>query len=430
MTANRIGKVLLLAVIETVLFLAVFFIVIFGFSYFQANLFLFTDFSVLSHSAGWDKFLMFIYLGCNALFMIFITLVVIELVLFLLRVMVKTILNTFRYLSLRTTDKADHIVKQISLITIFKKLKINTPKRAVITYIVLIVLLFGVKFVAQQIMKGSDTFVYRVYENLHLNTETQNYEFADAIAAGDEYTLNVFTSVGNIHLYQMKNQTTANFVYLYDTSLQLLHYDYTIDEVNKTITIDFNEGLLSYLEYSDVLRPQVEIYLPEGLILSEVNLTVSVSGDVVVDYTGMDSLTIVAQDSEIYVSAISSVIDNLSISAISSKLRIQTNSLNQAYFNLDDSEATLTLGDVYNQLEIVTSNNSNLYLYNLDVTDLNISSSDSFLELREVYGTTITVHLVNDTYEHLNGSVTKQPDSYFIYQTNSSVELRGVESDS
>lgn len=430
MTISRISKVMLLALIETVLFFVAFFIVIFGVSYFQANLFLFTDFSVLSYSVGWEKVLMSIYLGCNALFMIFISLIVIELVLFILRMMVKSVLSTYRYLSLKSTDKADLVVKKVSLITLFKWMRINSTKRAIITYIVLIVVIFGFKFVSEQIMKASDFFIYRVYENKHLYTQTDDYDFTNAIESMDEYTLQISSSVGNIHLYQMKDETQANFVYLYDETNQLASYSFIVDEIGKTITIVFNQSVNSYNEYSDTLRPQMELYLPEGLILNDVHLSIEVSGDIVVDYAGMNTLDIVAHDSEIYVSALNYVIENLSVDVESSKIRIQTRSLNIASFQLNDSEATLTLGEIYNDLSIEVMNESQLYLYNVDVDDLTINSSDSFLELREVYATTIIVHLNNDTFEHLNGSATDQPESYQIYQTESTVVLRGVESDS
>lgn len=430
MIRKNIGHVLLLTVIEMLLMIIIFFIVVFGSSYIQSNVYLFTDFAVLQHSSGMEKILMAIYLGCNALFMIFISLVLLELILFLGRSMVKSALSAYRKISLKSTDKVDHVIKQISLIALFKRMKINTPKRAIIAYVILIIMLFGVKIVAKQVMKASDTFVYRVYENIHLNTETGSHDFTSAILNEEEYTLQIDTSVGNIHLYQMKDETEANFVFLYDTAMQLSEYSISIDEENKTIEVSFNQSVLSYLEYVDPLRPQVELYLPEDLVLTNAEILIEVSGDVVVDYTGMDSLSVEVTDSEVSISAINRIINNIELNATSSKIRIQTKSLISSSIILHDCEASFTFGEIFTTLDLQANANSTVKLYSLVVAQLLISSQDSDLELREVYADVIIAELENVVYQHLNGSVTRQPESYTIIQTNSTIVLRGVESGS
>lgn len=424
------SKVLIMTLTEVLLSVLLFIVLIFSFSYFTTNLYAFTDLKILSYGSGSEVFWMALYLGTNTLFTLVILLVLLEIALFTLRMMAKVALNTITKVTGKESPKIDSFFKNLSIIALLKKIKIDNRKRAIITYLVLMVLIFGVKFVTKSILSTTESSLYRVYENISLYHDTYTESLTDELEEGSEYTLLLNTSVGNIHLYTMSESTDMELIYYYDTLAQKCTLNYSIDKETNTIVVSFNEMITSYTPYVDDLLPQIELYLPETLSIDVVDIQVTTYGTVAMEYFSANSLNLDVNHTYVNIDLPNNTIDNYYIEAIDSTVRIITN--DTKYFELytDNCTTNITLGDVEQTADFSVINGSEFYLYQTIAYNLNFTSSNSTLDIREVYSTNLSIDTTNDDFTYLNGSPSNQPETTSVMISGSKMNVKGITYDS
>lgn len=426
MNKFSISKIVTLFLVEFLLAIILFIVIIFGISYIQTNLYAFTDFSILKFGSSFDRFWMGSYLFTNALFTLVINLMLVEIFLFTFRLMAKTALSTYEKLTNKELTKVKAFFHDFSIIYLFKLVKINNRKRALILYVIIMVLIFGVKFGAKQVLVANDTSLYRVYENINLYSDIYTNDLTADITNDVPYSLNISTSVGNVHLYTLQEVTEIKVVYLYDTLLQKCTLDYVLDEDTKTITIGFNEDIYSYTKYEDDLLPQIEVYLPKDLVLDTIDISISTSGDIAMEYINAQNLKIDAHDSTIKISIKDYFIHHYDLKLVNSMIRIETTEAESFALQLDQSEGVLLLGDIQNEINISAINDSTLYLYQTVGQTLNLNSSRSVVDIREVYVQSLSVITIYDEFSFINSNTNNQPSPSYITTYESNTIIKGV----
>ncbi|MGD9909628.1 MAG: hypothetical protein AB7U79_03365 [Candidatus Izemoplasmatales bacterium] len=423
-------KVFVMTLTEVLLSVLLFIVLIFSFSYVTTNLYAFTDLGILTYGSGAEVLWMALYLGTNSLFTLVIILVLLEIALFTLRMMAKVALNTISKVTGKENLKIDTFFKNLSIIALIKKIKIDNRKRAIIAYLVLMVLIFGVKLVTKSILSTTESNLYRVYENISLYHDTYTESLTDELDEGSGYTLIVNTSVGNIHLYTMSETTDMEVIYYYDTLLQKCTLDYQIDKDTNTIQINFNQAITTYEKYVDDLLPQIELYLPETLPINNVEVHVENYGTVAMEYFSATELNLFVNHANVNIDLPNNTIDSYYIEAQNSTIRINTN--DTLYFDLiaNHSTANITLGDVKQTANFHLENESSFYLYQAIGYNLNFVSNNSILDIREVYATNLTIDTQNDDFTYLNGSPSNQPDSISVIIDGSKMNVKGLTYDS
>lgn len=430
MKKGIVKNVFIMTLTEVLLSALLFIVLIFSFSYVTTNLYAFTDLKILAYGNGAEVFWMALYLGTNTLFTLVVFLVLLEIALFTLRMMAKVALNTIAKVTGKENLKIDSFFKNLSIIALLKKIKIDNRKRAIIAYLVLMVLIFGVKFVVKSILSTTESDLYRVYENISLYHDTYTENLTDELEEGGQYTLLINTSVGNIHLYTMSESTDMELLYYYDTLGQKCTLDYTIDKETNTILVSFNESVDSYTPYVDDLLPQVEIYLPESLSIQLVEVHVTNYGTVAMEYFSALELTLFVNHTNVNIDLPNNSIDTYYIEAKDSSIRINTN--DTKYFDLlaDNCSANITLGDVQQTANFHLENESSFYLYQTIGYNMNFFSKNSILDIREVYSTNLTIDTQNDDFTYLNGSPSNQPDTISVIIDGSKMNVKGLTYDS
>jgi hypothetical protein len=426
---TNIIKILGLAIIEVLLSIILFIVIVLTMGYIGNNIYLFTDLSVLKFSSGTGKFLMAVYLLSNIGFMVILSLIFIEIGLFIIRTMVIQFLKALEFIQNRKYIKSITMIKSISLISIFKAFKINTPKRSIIAYFAIIIFILGSGFIAKSILKAYDVQVYRVYETINLYHEITNVDFTAQIDNEDTYNIFIETRSGNVHVYQVEDQTNVEFAFYYDTQEELDAFTYDINEDTKTITIVFNPDITNYEEYIDPLIPSMELYLPGALIIGNLTVNIIETGDFAIEYVDLDTLNLTVNQGDISITANKNNIQNYHLEIHDSKIRVNAASSDHVWLLLDNSDGTFQFGTVNYSVDIFMENESDLYLYNLVVANFTINSANSNLELREVYSQYADITTNNDVYFHKNGVQSNQPSSYIVHNTNSDIKISGVNYD-
>ncbi|MDD3122235.1 MAG: hypothetical protein PHC62_01815 [Candidatus Izemoplasmatales bacterium] len=425
----NIIKIIGLAIIEVLLSILLFIVIVLSIGYIGNNLYLFTDLSVLQYGTGTGKFLMAVYLLSNIGFMVILSLIFIEIGLFTLRTMLIQFLKALEFIQNKKNTKTITLIKSISLISIFKAVKINTPKRSIIAYFSLLIIILGSGFIAKSILKAYDVQLYRVYETINLYHEITNVDFTTQIENGDTYNVFIETRSGNVHVYQVQDQSNVEFAYYYDTQEQLDTFTYNINEDTKTITIIFNPDITSYEEYIDPLIPSMELYLPDTLLIGNLTVNIIETGDFAMEYVNLDTLNLTANQGDISIIANKNIIQNYHLEIHDSKVRVNASSSDHVWLLLDNSDGTFQFGTVNYSVDIYMENASDLYLYNSVVVNFTIDSSNSNLELREVYTQNADITTNNDILYHKNGVQSRQPVSYIVHNTNSDIKISGVNYD-
>jgi hypothetical protein len=425
----NIIKIIGLAIIEVLLSILLFIVIVLSIGYIGNNLYLFTDLSVLQYGTGTGKFLMAVYLLSNIGFMVILSLIFIEIGLFTLRTMLIQFLKALEFIQNKKNTKTITLIKSISLISIFKAVKINTPKRSIIAYFSLLIIILGSGFIAKSILKAYDVQLYRVYETINLYHEITNVDFTTQIENGDTYNVFIETRSGNVHVYQVQDQSNVEFAYYYDTQEQLDTFTYNINKDTKTITIIFNPDITSYEEYIDPLIPSMELYLPDTLLIGNLTVNIIETGDFAMEYVNLDTLNLTANQGDISIIANKNIIQNYHLEIHDSKVRVNASSSDHVWLLLDNSDGTFQFGTVNYSVDIYMENASDLYLYNSVVVNFTIDSSNSNLELREVYTQNADITTNNDILYHKNGVQSRQPVSYIVHNTNSDIKISGVNYD-
>lgn len=429
MNKQLVLSVLKVFLINLVLILLLFVVSIFAFGFLTSNFYVFSDFHVLSYSSGFDQFVMGVYLTANAGYIVILFLIFLEIDLFLARTFFIVIYKELEKLQSKKYTKVFEAIKWISLMSIFRVLKINTPKKSIITYVVFVLLVFGLGFLAKSFLKQNDVMVYRVYENVNLYSEIDERDFSTAISEGVPYSIVIETNCGNVHLYQVDSTSQLKLAYYYDDITSFEQLVYSVDEASHTITVRFNLDMTSYTPYVDPLLSAAELYIPSGLSIGDTSITIHQTGNITMDYVSIENLMISAFDSDISISAKTENIQNYHIDAFHSNLKIVAVEADTVVLNLQQTTGNVQFGNVKYSVSLSCSDSSNLSLSNLVTPVFSLDSNSSTIFLREVYPVEAEITLIDSDFSHYNGSTKTQPNQYVVSNTSSQVNIRGVEYD-
>ena len=424
------NKLLIMTLSEVLLSVLLFIVLIFSFSYISTNLYVFTDLSILTYGSGFETIWMGLYLGTNTLFTLVIFLVLLEIGLFTLRMMAKVALNTITKVTGKENPKIDLFFKNLSLVALLKKMKFNNHKRVIITYLVLMLLIFGVNFVTKTILNTNESPLYRVYENISLYHDTYSEDFTEELSEGNDYSLSIHTSVGNVHLYTMQETSDVQIIYYYDTLDQKYTLNYSIDKDSNIINVEFNQNILTYQPYEDDLLPQIEIYLPESLSILNVEITVTNYGTVAMEYFNATNLVLNVNHANVNIDLANDQIDHYQIEANNSTIRVNTKYTKTFEVIASNSSMNISLGDVESEAPVIIGNQSTLYFYQTILLNMNISSSFSTVDIREVYAENVMISTIQDDFTYLNGTPSNQPSSISVTVDGSEMNVKGITYDS
>ena len=323
--------------------------------------------------------------------------------------------------------KAVDVVKSISLITFFKAIKINTPKRSIIAYVILMAVVFGSGWIAKTVLKANDSLVYRSYEIINLYSDEQIIDFQDELTDDQQYQILIDTDVANIHLYTVSSTTDAKFYFLYDTNEQKSAYSIDIDEDLNIITVNLDQDTFGYERYVDPVLPSIEIYLPSTIKIDLIDVSISQYGSLTMEYVTFQDLKVKGYQADITITGEGIRVDSIDIDQYLGDLQLILDHSNDVFLKLDQVEGTIRLNLIENSLNI-ESIFSDLFIYQIDSKTIDILATDSSLELREVVGVNHSMNLDTTQLLYVNSSG-NNTTIVTIVSTNSVLTLRGVTND-
>ncbi|MBU1144717.1 MAG: hypothetical protein KJ971_02510 [Firmicutes bacterium] len=429
MRKTAIKAILLGVFLELILGVFMVIAIFLFYNYFGLNFELFQTLKVVSSGVGIEKLWLFLYLGSAVGFYILFCLIFFELVLFLLRTMIKVSLKAIEKIKNNSLEKYYTIQKRISLFTLFRVIKINTPKRGLIAYFVIIALVWGSGLLGKAILSQTQSYVFRSYEQLNLYSDETLVDFTSEIALEEPYQIQVTTGVGSVHLYQLTSETDLKIYYLYDTLLQKDSYSLEIDETLNLISISFNESITSYELYQDDVMPSVEIYLPATLLLDEIDVQILNVGNCTMEYVDANKLSLKINNGTATLTESENRINEFEIEAISSTLKMTIDEATNLVLTLDDTLTNLRLYQVDETVLIDSSNGTDIFFYTSNMNSLQISAINSRIEMREVYTENIMVSIEDTTYIHINSNDSASMTVLSYIHINCQVTLKGVKYD-
>jgi hypothetical protein len=419
------------------LFLELFLLLVFGLlavismGYIVSNVIVWTNFSILQFASGWDAFWMFWVFFSDALLYVILVFMFVEIGLYLLRTSGKVIVKGYEKYSGKIQDKWANRFKSMSLLVLFRLIKINTVKRGIIAYVSIIVLMLLSGFIGKTVLTGKNALIYRAFETINLYSHLEEVDFTPSINDDQVFDLLIEGGVANIHLYQVKESSKAKFYLLYDDEQIKDAYEFEIDYINQTITARLNLDQESYTRYVDSVLPSLEFYLPEWLKLDHIRIDIHTAGNVTIDYLKYDSIEIDASKSEIYLRTLSGVTPSLiQINAFESKLNLQVDQVDQLHVSLRSTEANIRIRVVNQEMVLQLIEQSRVFMFQSTIVSLNAVANNSVLELREVYPTQVAIQLTSSTLYYVNGQSTYPYGVFSIEQTLSKVTTQGVPYDS
>ncbi len=395
--------------------------------YIIVNLETLTNLSFMKYAYRWEKFWIFIFYLSDLLFYIIISLIFIELILFVLRKMILTGIKAVETIKNVEFKKAQEVVKTISLISIFKAMKINTPKRSIIAYVILMVVVFGSGWLAKTVLKANDSLVYRSYEIINLYNEEQIIDFKEELTDDQRYQILIDSDVANIHLYTVSNTTDAKFYYLYDTEAQKQAYTIDIDEVNNIITIHLDQNLTSYERFVDPVLPSIEIYLPSTIKIDLIDVSIAMYGSLTMEYVTFGDLVVDSYHADLTITGEGVRVGSVDINQYEGDLQLIIDHSDDVTLKLEQVEASVRLNLIENQL-LIDSLYSDLFFYQTDALSIGVTSLESSLELREVVGDTVTMNLDKSELLYVNSSGNMTTVATIVSK-DSVLTLRGVTND-
>lgn len=395
--------------------------------YIIVNLETLTNLTFVNYAYRWEKLWIMIFYLSDFLFYIIISLIFIELILFVLRKMILTGIKAVETIKNVEFKKAQEVVKTISLISIFKAMKINTPKRSIIAYVILMVVVFGSGWVAKTVLKANDSLVYRSYEIINLYNDEQIIDFKDELTDDQRYQILIDTDVANIHLYTVSSTTDAKFYYLYDTEAQKQAYTIDIDEELNIITIVLDQNLVSYEKYVDPVLPSIEIYLPSTIKIDLIDVSISTYGSLTMEYVTFGDLVVDSHHADLTITGEGVRVNSIDINQYEGELQLIIDHSDDVTLVLDQVKSSIRLNLVENDL-LVHSIYTDLFIYQTDALSIDITSLDSSLELREVVGDTVTMDLDASQLLYVNSSGNMTTVATIV-SNDSVLTLRGVTND-
>ncbi len=406
--------------------MTVLFILLVG--YIQVNFPILSEIKLTAYAQGWEAFWVFCFFFSNILYFIVLIALMAEAILFFLRKMGLTAIKGIETIKQQTFPKLQSYVKAVSFITLFKKIKINTMKKALIAYVIALIIVFGSGWLAKTVLKATDSLVYRSHEVIHLNHQDQTYDFSTDITAKTPYDLVIETGMAHVHVYTISDTNEGSFYVLYDTESQLDDYELVIDDTDKSIHVTLNRNQLTYERYVDDVIPAIEIYLPEALVINSTSVRIANQGSLTMEYVTFGDLTVNAKECDTSIKANDTIVGDIAITQVMGSLDLEIDRMERAMIELTSVDATIHLETIADDatLEVVSSE---VFLYQMTADALIVNSVESNLEFREVVAPTLHFTLTKGSLLYVNAN--RGVDSIAtIESTDATITLRGVVNDS
>ncbi|MFH0993252.1 MAG: hypothetical protein V1761_02760 [bacterium] len=422
-----IGSFFLVLVLAVLLALEL----IFAVSYAQANVDVFTIAPIVAFAAGWERFWVWIYLAADAAYYCILLLIFLELALFLTRTIATTATKVLSGLSGRDPGPIVAKIKKVSLLTIFKWIRLNNVKRGLIAYFGVMLLVFGSGWVAKKVLAANESLVYRSMVTINLESEEQIYDASDELSADDMYDITITANVGNVHIYAVSDETDIKMYFLYDVAAQRENLVWTIDPETNRIDVTFNTTATDYVLYADPVPPAVEIYLPEDLAIGSIAITLSVYGNLTMQYADFDLLDADVAGGKINLATKDIVVGDILLASHGGRIDADVDDCDSVtIFLTGGATADVTFKSIATALAITAATDSDLYLYSTQADTITIgAASGSNLELREVYATDVEILLADADLVYVNGARNYVYVSFNITAVGGSVTTRGVPDD-
>lgn len=403
---------------------------LFAVSYFEANLIVWQNYALLQYASGADAFWMGLYLTSDVLLFVILVFLFAEVVLFLVRTAAKIVFKTVEKTMNAPQDKALAIVKKISLLSVFRLLKINTVKKGIIAYVAVIAVMLLSGWIPKAVLEQREALVFRTFETKNLHSKVDAPDFAAAIEAGTPYDVVIRAGVANVHLYQVSSTTEAKLYLLYDEERILADYVWTIDAQNGILEIEVNPTQTTYTPYVDMVLPSVEIYLPDLLVVKDVTIDIAVHGSVNVDYLAFETLDIAFRKGDLNIRQIKDhVAKSVVIEAWDAMMTVQFDRVESLDLNLINTRANIRARAIDHLLKIRATDGSDLFMYQISAETLEGSFADATVQLREIYAPTIDIEAVDTSLVYVNGLSSYPYLNVSIRQTGGEISLRGLPDD-
>jgi hypothetical protein len=403
---------------------------LFASSYFEANLIVWEHFGILRHASGADAFWMALYLFSDALLFMILVVLFAEVVLLLVRTAAKIVFKAVEKTMGVAQDKALAFVKKISILTLFRWLKVNTIKKGILTYVAVIALMLLSGWIPKLVLEQRQALVFRTFETKNLYSNIDAPDFSAEIAESKRFDLVILGGVANVHVYQVSQTVEAKLYLLYDEARVLDDYVWTVDRVNGVIRIEVNRSQTTYVPYVDLVLPSVELYLPADLAIGVVVIDIETHGSVVIDYLSFETMDIVMKKGDLNVRQVKdSIAKSVSLTAVEAKVTVQFERVETLSLTLDQARANVRARAIDHLLTIEATNGSNLFMYQITAERLDGVFVDSTVQFREIYAPTINIESNDTSFLLVNGLSSYPYLSVSIRQNGGETTLRGLPDD-
>lgn len=419
---------LITALIFELFLLLVFGIVVFiTFGYASSNAIVWNDFALLRYSSGMESVWLFLVVFSQALqYLIFIYLAI-EAMLYMIRSAGKAVIKGYEKFQGVEATKWRSRINKISTLGLYKAIKINTPKRGIITYVIVVALMFLTGLVGNAVLKNQDSLVYRTMKTINLYSEEEIVDFTPSINEEDVFDIIIHAGMANIHLYQIKQTSQAKFYLLYDEVQIKDQYLFDIDLDTKTITASVNLTQANYEKYVDPVIPSLEFYLPEWLKLGTITLVLEYGGIIRLDYIHFQNLDLQANHSEIHVRNQTEFLANtITLEAHHSKVTLQIDRVKELQLTLNHTYFSGRLRVIDETLAINAWNHAEVLMFQSTIANLEIQMWDSSLQLIETYPKTALIEVFRSQVYFSNGQSQYPYESILILPYDSNLQIRGV----
>jgi|GEM_PF-3571546 len=422
---------LVTALVFELFLLLVFGIVVFiTFGYASSNAVLWNDFGLLRYTSGVESFWLFLVVFSQALQYVIFLYLAMEAMLYMIRSAGKAVIKGYEKFQGVEATKWRARISKISTLGFYKAIKINTPKRGIITYVVVVALMFLTGLVGNAVLKNQDSLVYRTMKTINLYSEEEIVDFTPSINADDEFDITIHAGMANIHLYQIKEASEAKFYLLYDEVQVKDNYQFEIDYDAKTITATVNDTQDSYEKYVDAVIPSLEFYLPEWLKLGTITIVLDFGGIIRLDYIHFQDLHLSATHSEIHVRNQTGFLANsLTLTAEYSRATIQIDRVKSLDITLNHSYFNGRLRVIDETLSMNAWNDSEVLMFQSTIASLDMQIWDSSLQLIETYPKTALIEVFRSQVYFSNGQSQYPYESVIINHYESDLQIRGVQYD-
>lgn len=403
---------------------------LFAFSYFEANLIVWQNFGILRYAVGADRFWMALYLSSDAMMFVILVFLFSEVVLLLVRTAAKIVFKAVEKVMGVDQNKALAIVKTISLLTLFRWLKVNTIKKGIITYVAVIALMLLSGWIPKAVLEQREALIFRTFETKNLHSKVDAPDFSAEITEQKSFDLVILGGVANVHVYQVSQTVEAKLYLLYDEARVLDDYTLSVDRVNGVIQIEVNRSQTTYIPYVDMVLPSVELYLPSDLAIRDVIIEVETHGSVVVDYLKFETLDIEMKKGDLNVRQVKdSIAKSATITAVDARLTVQFERVESLTLTLIGTRANVRARAIDHALTIQATDGSDLFMYQISAERLDAVFADSTVQFREMYAPTIVVDSGDTSFLFVNGLSSYPYLSVEIRHEGGELTLRGLPDD-